>query len=227
MGFTVIQEDGSKVYSCVRESQENIVENLIPNLLSVLQMLAKDVIKTSGKSEIKSLTLADTVFTVRNLDVKTPSRKQNRFHFVLLTEPTKNLSDVETILEYLMISFLSYNNGEFMVKLRINATYQDEFVEFDDFVSPLLGKKISDFKKGRSSPLPGSFMQGMINSIIEYVPPNQLASWNDKFVSLGQSYVWISEDLTKSETDQILEKIKKILSNDEYDKIVERIQSQL
>ncbi|MFW9918552.1 MAG: hypothetical protein ACFFED_03065 [Candidatus Thorarchaeota archaeon] len=227
MGFTIIQEDGAQVYSYVRTSEEQVVQNLIPNLISVLQMLAKDVIKSSGRSEIKSLTLADTVYTIRHLDVKTPSRKQNRFHFVLLTELTKNLAEVENILEYLMISFLGYNKGEYIVKLRINAIYQDEFTDFNDFLSPLLDKKIEDVRKIRSPIPPGSFIQGMLNSLSEYISTSEIVSWSDKLISLGQSYVWLSEELSKGETDQIIEKIKGNLSPALYGTLEERVNSQL
>lgn len=227
MGFTIIQEDGTQVYSYVRDSQKDVAQNLIPSLLSVLQMLAKDVIKSSSQSGIKSLTLSDTVYTIRNLDVKTPSRKQNRFHFVLLTDLTKNLVEVENILEYLMISFLSYNNGEFMVKLRINATYQDEFSEFNEFIAPVLGKKIEDVKKVRYPPPPGSFIQGMLNELTEYIKPEQIASWNEKFYSLGRSYVWVSEELTDAESEQVVEKIKENLPSGLYEKMAERVNGQL
>ncbi|MDF1540320.1 MAG: hypothetical protein P1Q69_15605 [Candidatus Thorarchaeota archaeon] len=227
IGFMVIQEDGTPIFSYVQESQQEVTQILLPSLLGVLQSFSKGMLGSIDSSSIKSVTLKDTVYTIINLNVKTPSRKENLFHFVLLTDTKKKSSDIEASLEFLMTSFLSFKKGEFVVKMRINATNEDEFSEFCDFLSSTIDLNSGEIRKTKITPPPGSFIQGMLNEVRGYYPTNIVETWNPKLVSLGNSYVWVSEDLTKREEDEILERIRTNLSSGLFDTIEARVRSQL
>ncbi len=227
IGFMVIQEDGTPVFTYVQEAQQDVAQSLLPSLLGVLQMFTKGVLPSEKTSGVKSLTLADTVYTIRNLNIQTPSRKENIIHFVLLKDTNRKIPDIESLLDYLVISFLGYNKGEYVVKVRINAIHEDEFSDFNEFMLGVMDLKTGEIKKTRVSPPPSSFIQGMLNEVCEYFPVEDMEKWNPKLLALGKSYVWVSDELSKEEEEQILQKIKTNLSEGLYNTLVDRVKNQL
>jgi hypothetical protein len=223
----ILQEDGTPIFAHHRDSQQKTDPSFIPSLLTVIQTFAKGLMMNSEGQGIRSIALTYKVYTIKNFDLQTPSRKENRYLFILLTDEAKENSDLDKVLEYIVVNFLCYNNGEFVVKLRISATDQDEFDEFRNFMEPLMKLKFTDILKKKGTPPVCSFIQGMLNEMSEHIPAEKMVTWNDKLVQLGQSYVWLSEDLINSEEEYITEKVKEHLSDALYRTISERIQSQL
>ena len=211
-GLMVIRGDGILLYSYLRESISLDRQILISGFLAALQMFAKEM-SSGSSSEMRSATIATTVYTFRSLTLHGVAGEPFDCHFVLLTDiGGKESSEVEDILELLIVSFLGHEYGGFLARLRISDTAGSmSFESFDEVMSELL--KIGwDKAKKRIRPAPCSVMQGVLNELRDQLPMTEILSLHPKISRIGTSYVWLSDDTSVEEEEAISMAIQKELA---------------
>ena len=198
-GLMVVRGDGTLTYSYPRESMSVDYQLLLSGFLAALQMFAKNMSST-GSSEMRSMTVSTTLYTFRNLMIHGPAGELLDYNFILLSgTDSKEISEVEDILELLIASFLGYGHGEFIAKLRISDdSSMRSFESFDEVMSDLL-KMGWDKAKKRIKPSPSSVMQGVLNDLRNYLPLAQILSLHPKISRIGASYVWVPDYMTTEE----------------------------
>jgi len=181
--------------------------------------------------DIQSMKLSQTLLTFRLIKIHNNDGKTVQFYFVLLTDLGKKQKlEMESLLEYLCLNFLSYDGGTFRDKMRATFPQMDEFKRFNEFLVPIVNIEWKDIKK-RIKPIPSSLLQGMLNEIKEHIPVDKILQFHPKLVRLGPSYVWLSDDLSPEEEQVLLNKIKESISHlfgeDFYDSLLKNVKSRL
>ncbi len=209
-GLLVIREEGTPVYFYTQDQVSDDQQVLIAGFFAALHMFAKSMFMQAD-NEIHSVLMAKTVFTFRTLSLKCTSGEILKYHFVLVTESdNKSTTDVEGMLEYLIVSFMGFNGGDFSRKLREPTCSVEDFSSFDEHVRTLLNSDWESLKK-KIRPVPSSLLQGLLYAIRDYIPIKQIESMHPRLVRIGKSYVWLSDDLTPEEEDILLKQIKATL----------------
>jgi hypothetical protein len=224
--FLVIHESGAPVYSYFSEKGVEDREVLVSGFITAIQAFAKEALLSPDGGDIQSMKLSQTLLTFRLINIRGLDNQPIQYYFVLLTELTKKQQlPTDAILEYLCLNFLSYNVGEYRKKLRNRLPQLTEFKEFDDFLIKVSG---SDWKKvsKQIKPVPASLVQGVLNEIRDYIPLDQILRLHPKIVQLGRTYVWLSDDLTPEEEEDLLGKVKQMITRlfgeAHYDKLITR-----
>lgn len=207
----VVRGDGTLVYSYLRDSMSVDHQLLLSGFLAALQMFAKSMF-SSGSNEMRSMTVSTTLYTFRNLAIHGPVGESFDYNFILLTDVDgKEIDEVEDILELLIVSFLGYEHGEFISKLRISdSSAQMSFGAFDEVMSELL-KMSWDKAKKKIKPAPFSIAQGVLNELRNHLPITQILSLHPKISRIGASYVWVSDYITAEEEEALSKAIEQAL----------------
>lgn len=230
-GFLVILESGTPIYSFFEEKGMTDRELLVSGFITAIQAFAKEALLTPDGGDIQSMTLSQSLLTFRALNIRDKNENLIQYFFVLLSDlQSRKDMNAEAFLEYLCLNFLSYNFGQFRKKMRETLVDINEFKEFDAFIADLITCKWKDIKK-KMKPLPASLLQGLLNDLRDYLPIDQILKIHPKFVRLGPSYVWISDDFSSEEEQEILGKIKEILSKlfggGLYESLIQNIEDRL
>lgn len=208
----VAREDGTLVYSYLKEDMSDDHQLLMSGFFAALQMFTSSMF-TSTNSDMRSMTVSTTRYTFKNITIHGPAREPFDFHFVLLSniEDGDN-SDLEDILEFLIVNFLGYEHGGFISKLRIaDSSVSSTFVTFDEFMTKFIEMGWNTAKK-KIKPQPSSVLQGLLNELRDYVPLSQILAFHPKITRIGPSYVWVSDDISLEEEEIITNGMKQILT---------------
>jgi len=226
-GLIVARTEGTLVYSYLKENVSNDYQILMSGFLASLQMFTKGMFVTSN-SDMRAMTVATTRYTFKHLIIHGPAREQFEYIFVLLSDTdSKDESKLEDILEFLIVNFLGYERGGFISKLRIaDASANSGFVAFNEFMSKFIDMGWNTALK-KIKPQPSSILQGVLNELREYVPIGQIIALHPKISRIGPSYVWVSDDISPEEEDEINrnteQALAKMFGMGMYESIVEDV----
>jgi hypothetical protein len=150
---------------------------------------------------------------------------------VLLTDLTKRKqSETDQVLEYLSLNFLSYKRGEFRRNLRKQNPQMADFKDFEEFIKKIIEYDWKDLGK-KVKPVPDSLIQGLLNELRDYVPLDQILDLHLKIMPLGKSYAWLSDDLSKEEEENLVNKIKqtiaRLFGESFFNSLIDRVNNQL
>lgn len=227
----MVHENGTPIYSFFTGKGIQDREILVSGFITAIQAFAKEAMISPDGGDIQSMKLSQTLLTFRLIKIHNNDGKLVQFYFVLLTDLGKKQKlEMESLLEYLCLNFLSYNEGDFRNKMRDTFPQLEEFKQFNDFLAPIVNVEWKDIKK-RIKPIPSSLLQGMLNEIKDYIPIDTILKFHPKLVRLGPSYVWLSDDLSTEEEQELLYKIKEnvshLLGEDLYNSLVENVKNRL
>ncbi len=209
-----MHENGTPLYSFF--SQDRGIQDrevLVSGFITAIQAFAREAMISPDGGDIQSIKLSQTLLTFRLIKIKNNDGKLVQFYFVLLSDLNKKQKiESESLLEYLCLNFLSYDSGNFRQRMRAVFPQMIEFKQFDQFLESIVKKEWKDIKK-RIKPIPNSLLQGMLNEIREYITIDKIQELHPKLVRLGPSYVWLSDDLSPEEEQEVLNKIKANISH--------------
>lgn len=230
-GFLVVHENGTPIYSFFTGKGIQDREILVSGFITAIQAFAKEAMISPDGGDIQSMKLSQTLLTFRLIKIHNNDGKIVQFYFVLLTDLGKKQKlEMESLLEYLCLNFLGYDGGTFREKMRATYPQVDEFKQFNEFLAPIINIEWKEIKK-RIKPVPASLLQGLLNEIKDYIPLDTILKFHPKLVRLGPSYVWLSDDLSPEEEQELLDKIKKnithLFGEDLYNSLVTNIKSRL
>jgi hypothetical protein len=230
-GLMVIDEGGLPLYSFFTDKIVGDRGFLISGFLSAMQAFASETSLSPDGGSIHSIRLSQSLLTFRLLTLQDSKGQSLQYYFVLISDLEKKQSvDTESLLEYLILNFLSYNGGEFRRKLRELGHQPKEFESFDEFTRKIVGLDWKVISK-KIKPVPGTLLQGILNEIRDYLPIDQILQLHPKIVRIGSSYAWLSDDLPEAEEKQLLDKIKNLISHmfgeSLYESIVDDVSKRL
>jgi hypothetical protein len=230
-GLMVIQESGTPVYTFFMDKRSEDRELLLSGFLAAIESFASETSLSPDGGTIHSIKLSQTLLTFRLLSLQNKEGEAVKYFYVLLTDiSNKQQDNTEAFLEYVILNFLSYDNGEFRRKLREPGFRRGGFETFDEFMKKIVDSDWNSVKK-RIKPVPGSLLQGVLNEIRNFVTLDQILQLNPKIVRLGSFYAWLSDDLPKEEEEELLGRIKKLLSHlfgeSLYDSIIADVEKRM
>jgi hypothetical protein len=230
-GLMVIQESGTPVYTFFTDKRSEDRELLLSGFLAAIESFASETSLSPDGGTIHSIKLSQTLLSFRLLSLQNKKGEAVKYFYVLLTDiNNKQQDNTEAFLEYVILNFLSYDNGEFRRKLREPGFHGGGFEAFDEFMRRIGDSDWNSVKK-RIKPVPGSLLQGVLNEVRDFVTLDQILQLNPKIVRLGSYYAWLSDDLPKDEEEELLGRIKELLSHlfgeSLYDSIMEDVEKRM
>jgi hypothetical protein len=209
-GLMVARADGTPVYIYIPEKGSRDYQLLLSGFLTTLQIFAKGM-ASSGNKQIRSVTMSDERFTFRTVSLKSPAGADIDYSFVLITEPSSGLQmETKQILDCLIVGFLSFKNGEYLLKIHASPTWNiSEFTEFD-LVMVQTMKGWTSLRKS-PGPIPCSMILAMLNEIKKYLPFDEVMQMHPHIMRIGDSYLWLSDVLSESDEVSLLDNMKESL----------------
>ena len=230
-GLLIASSNGNPVYSFFAQSTNVDQKLLIANILITIQTFASEISSSSDGNNIRSVELSENLLTFRLINLHTEMGKPVQYYFALLTDLHEGEQpEFRSLLEYLTLSFLSYDGSKFRRDL-IKSPYSNrEYRAFDKFMGKIINLDLKTIPRN-FKPIPGSLLQGVLNEIKDYFPLSDIVRLHSKIVALGPSYAWLSDDLSKEEEEELLGRLRELLSNtfgeSLCDTVVARVNEQL
>ncbi len=209
-GLMVIRADGFLVYAYPPLQNGSDNQKMAAGLVQALQIFVKEMFQTDASS-IRSAILSSTEYTFRTLTLQSHEGQVVEYCFIVLSETGKRREDLAEVLEFLIVSFLGYDSGRFERALRAGAPDTGLFSHFDDFMKDVVASEWRSIRK-RVRPAAANLLQGLLNELREYMTVEQMLSLSPRLHRVGPSYVWVSDRLSKDETDSLLETVKQLLT---------------
>lgn len=210
-GLLVVSSNGNAVYTFFAQSTCVDQRLLISNILLTMQAIASETSSSLDGSGVHSIELSESLLTFRHIILHNETGKPVQYYFILLTDVGKGQRpEISTLLEYLTLSFLSYDGSKFRRNLRESPYSNREFKAFDKFMGKIINVDLKTLAKS-FKPIPGSLVQGVLNEIKDYFPLGHVVRLHPKIVALGSSYAWLSDDLTQEEEKELLGRINELL----------------
>jgi hypothetical protein len=212
-GLLVLHDTGKPIYTFYRGEKAIDGEVLLPGFVAAIQSFAAEMLDSEQHGSIHSIKLAQSlILTFRPLNLQVGKGDAARFYFVLLSDlEGKQAISPEAVLEYLILSFLGFERGLFLQKLRQGTPDIGRFQDFDSFLTEMSSQNWATVCK-KTKPIPASLIQGLLNELRDYIPLSRILELHPKIVPLGSSYAWLSDDLPKSEEEQLMTRIEHLTS---------------
>jgi len=230
-GLLIIHESGAPIYSFSMQKMSDDQQLLLSGFLSAIESFASETSVSPDGGSIHSIELSQLLLTFRILNLQNDKGGLIQYYFVLISDVAKKtLPDNESLLEYVILNFLSYKNGDFRRKMKQTGYKREEFSEFDEFMKKIMNQDWNSIRK-KVKPVPGSLVQGVLNEIRDYIPLDQILQLHPKIVRLGASYALLSDDLPETEVgdllDRIRQKLSRLFGEDLYSSIIDEVEKQL
>ncbi len=229
-GLMVARADGTPVYIYIPKKGSRDYQLLLSGFLTTLQIFAKGM-ASSGNKRIKSVTMSDEVYTFRTVSLKNPTGTDIDYSFVLVTEPSRGLQiETRQILDCLIVGFLSFKDGEYLLKIRASPTWNlSEFSDFDSIMTETM-KGWTSLKTNRG-PIPCSLIIAMLNEVKKQVPLDQILTWHPSITAVGSSYLWLSDLLSEKDEsslmDNMRESIEQACGQGMYESLIDRVRKSM
>lgn len=209
-GLIVSRDEGTLVYSYLTEYVSENYQTLISGFLASLQLFAKSMF--DANTAMRSMREGSTIYTFKKIVIHGPAREPFGYIFVLMSESNdENSAELEEILEFLIVSFLGFENGQFISRLRIeDCSTQSGFDVFNSFMVKFLEMGWKNAKK-KIKPQPSSLLQGVLNELREYLSLDQILAIHPLISKVGPSYVWVPNDIATEDEERIVQKISQTL----------------
>ncbi|MEM2142110.1 MAG: hypothetical protein QXS20_03685 [Candidatus Thorarchaeota archaeon] len=205
-------------------------ETFLGGFISAVQAFSESLF-SQDRTKIHSIEAGGFLFTFRTVSIKGKDGKEIEYQFVLQADArTKEKEQLQRALELIIAGFLSYERGQFKSLLRDPATDPSAFRSFDQVMADLTRTNLNAVEKV-FRPVPDSFVQGLLYEAGDYLSPKQIASLHPRLVTIGQSLVWLTDDLPPEEEKQLIESIRNMLTKlygaSVYESLADRVMRQL
>lgn len=219
-GFIVMNEGGVPIYSITADMHIELDTILLSGFLSAIQSFAHEL-DTTRDSYIREMKMQSFNLMYRSIEKQI---------FIGITDSKSNYKLAETVLEFLIYTFLSMYRE---ILLTQETPDINQFNSFDDVFNSFRGLKEKQLKKSfEKSTMNSTLLQGVLNRLINYFPIKEMIKLNPtKLIIIGKTLIWvdftISEEEEKRILDELREKTGDIYGASTFDDIVKKVTSDL
>jgi hypothetical protein len=165
--------------------------DLLSGFLSAIQMFSTQLTE-DPKAGIKEMTLQN---------IKLLYKRIQNYIFVGLVDTNESSENVDTVMEYLICSFIA----SFYKELTDGCILEtSQFTSFDAFFDKWRSAKEKDLEKWVQSLSP-TLLQGVLNRILNYIPAVEIVAIDpDLLYVVGKKLVWVARDIPPEKEQDIL-----------------------
>jgi len=195
-GFIVLDIGGVPIYSKIIDLDIKLNEILLGGFVSAIQTFAKEII-SDVDSYIREMKLEKIVLLYRQMEIGT---------FIGLINQESKIKALQINLEYMILAFLLKFQDILKSKKELDLT---AFEKFDKSFLKFRSAKEKELKRWIQEELEATYLQGLLNNLINYFPIKDLIKLNPKKLTIvGKKLIWVNFNITNEEENELIEALR-------------------
>ena len=195
-GFIVLDIGGVPIYSKIIDLDIKLNEILLGGFVSAIQTFAKEI-TSDVDSFIREMKLEKITLLYRQMEIGT---------FIGLTNQESKIKALQINLEYMILAFLLKFQEILKAKKELDLT---TFEKFDKSFLKFRSAKEKELKRWIQEELEASYLQSLLNNLINYFPIKDLIKLNPKKLTIvGKKLIWVNFNITNEEENNLIEDLR-------------------
>ncbi|TFG23219.1 MAG: hypothetical protein EU529_08135 [Promethearchaeota archaeon] len=195
-GFIVLDIGGVPIYSKIIELDIKLNEILLGGFVSAIQSFAKKII-SDVDSYIREMKLEKITLLYRQMEIGT---------FIGLINQESKIKALQINLEYMILAFLLKFHDLLKSKKELDLSV---FEKFDKSFLKFRSAKEKELKRWIQEGLEATYLQSLLNNLINYFPIKDLIKLNPKKLTiLGKKLIWVNFNITNEEENELIEALR-------------------